>query len=49
MDFRGFTQHPHVHVTVIKVYSRKGSEGVARKQSYSSAPSLTSVLDGRGG
>jgi len=49
MDFSGFTQHPHVNVTKGQVHSGKGSEGAARKQRYSSAPSLTSALDGRGG
>jgi len=49
MDFRGFPQHPHVNVTIGKVHSRKGSEGAAGKQRYSSAPSLTSVLDAGGG
>jgi hypothetical protein len=49
MDFCGFPQHPHVNVTIDKGHSIKGSEGAAGKQKYSSAPSLTSALDGGGG
>jgi len=49
MDFRGFTQHPRVNVTIGKGHSRKDSEGAAREHKYSSAPSLAFALDGRGG